>query len=533
MFKLAIYIGIYSYLIFSLGILHLLSKANVIVVSFVYIFFGLIYLVKTNFFKSFNVNLRSISNLSKLFLFLIFSLGFINLFGVFGPEISFDGLWYHLTLPKIYLEKQSIFHIPGTLLYYSDMPKLIEMLYVGALSFGSEILAKLIHFTFGMLTVIVIFKLSRKFISVEYSLLAALIFYSNLVVGWLSISSYVDLARTFFEVLSVFAFILFAKDNDKKYLLLSGLVLGLAITTKLVSVFSIGIFIILLIFIYKNNQETFLKLINNITLFIFVSLSVPAPWFIYSYLNTGNPLYPYFSIPVDGGSFIHIPNLISLPKDLVMVFVNINDPISPLYLIFIPLIILFYKMMDIKVKYLFIYTLISLVLWYLTQYFRGTRFLLPYLPVFSILCAFALSKVKELSVRKYLIALVIFISIVSLGYRGLANAKYLPLFLGFQTKNEFLTKNLNFNYGDFYDTDNYFKNNIKKNDTVLLYGFHNLYYVDFSFIDSSFVKKGDLFNYIAVQNTILPQRFSDWREIYYNKETKVALYSQDNKLWEY
>ncbi|MEK7551712.1 MAG: glycosyltransferase family 39 protein [Patescibacteria group bacterium] len=533
MFKLAIVIGIYSYLIFSLGIFNLLSKTNVILTTIIYLSLVSLYLIKTNFFYSININLKNFSNLSKLILFLIVSQAAINLIGVFGPEISFDSLWYHLTLPKLYLENQNISHFPGIVLYYSNMPKLIEMLYVGALSFDTEILAKLIHFIFGLLILVVIYKLSRKFISVEYSLIAALIFYSNLVVGWLSISSYVDLARTFFEVLSVFAFILFTKNNDRKYLLLSALILGLAITTKLVSIFSLGIFIILFILAYVNNRETLEKLIKNIFAFIFVSLCVPAPWFIFSYLNTGNPFYPYFSIPVDGGSFINIPNLISLPKDILMVFVNTFDPISPLYLVFIPLLIMLYKKTDIKVKYLFIYSLIAFFLWYLTQYFRGTRFLLPYLPIFSILCAYAISMVKEVNFKKYLILLVIFISIVSIGYRGFANAKYIQLFLGSETKNEFLRKNLNFNFGDFYDTDDYFKNNIKRGDKVLLYGFHNLYYVDFPFIEGSSAKKGDKFNYIAVQNANLPVRFSDWKEIYYNKETNVRFYKLNNKLWEY
>jgi len=127
--------------------------------------------------------------------------------------------------------------------------------------------------------------------------------------------------------------------------------------------------------------------------------------------------------------------------------------------------------------------------------------------------------------------MVIIVSFFSIGYRGLANAKYLPVILGFESKAEFLEKHLNFSFGDFYDIDGYFANNIKPTDKVLLYGFHNLYYVDFPFIDSSWVKKGDIFNYIAVQNAILPQRFSAWSLIYKNRKTGVSLYSLGGKRW--
>ena len=88
-------------------------------------------------------------------------------------------------------------------------------------------------------------------------------------------------------------------------------------------------------------------------------------------------------------------------------------------------------------------------------------------------------------------------------------------------------------YGDFYDTDNFFKKNIRKDDVVLLYGFHNLYYVDFPFIDSSFVKKGDRFNYVALQKGELPKRFSNWNLIYYNSKTLVKLYSFNGQKWIY
>jgi hypothetical protein len=96
-----------------------------------------------------------------------------------------------------------------------------------------------------------------------------------------------------------------------------------------------------------------------------------------------------------------------------------------------------------------------------------------------------------------------------------------------------LTNNLNYSFGDFYDTDGYFAKTIKSSDKVLLFGFHNLYYVNFPFIDSSFIKKGDKFNYIAVQGSGIAPRFSDWKEIYYNKMTHVMLYTKEGKEWVY
>ena len=117
-------------------------------------------------------------------------------------------------------------------------------------------------------------------------------------------------------------------------------------------------------------------------------------------------------------------------------------------------------------------------------------------------------------------------------YRGIANSKFIPYILGKESKAEFLQKELNFKYGDFYDIDGYFQKNQANFKNVLLIGFHNLYYVNFPFTDQSYVKRGDVFSHIAVQNAELPERFADFKLIYTNPVTNVKLYTKD-KLWVY
>ena len=136
-------------------------------------------------------------------------------------------------------------------------------------------------------------------------------------------------------------------------------------------------------------------------------------------------------------------------------------------------------------------------------------------------------------IRYAVVGLVIFFSLFSIIYRFGANLKYIPVIIGQQSKSDFLAKHLNFSFGDFYDTDMYFEKNIKTSDIVLLYGFHNLYYVDFPFIDSSWAKKGDRFNYIAIQDSIIPERFKYWNLIYYNSKTDVKVYSLGGIKWTY
>ena len=427
----------------------------------------------------------------------------------------------------------SIDYIPGGLLYYSAMPKLTEMLYVAGLAFGSEIFTKLIHFSFGILCLIAIYKISRKFFSSELSLIACVIFYSNLVVGWMSITAYIDLVRTFFEIMALWGFINWWEKKDMKWLIESAVLLGLAISTKLLAIDSLFIFSILIIFYFLQKKGKIKDLLIYLFVFWLIALLIPLPWFVYSYVHTGNPIYPFFSSLYKVQFDLGLLNPVRFISDLWILFSQADDPITPLYIILLPIVLLHLKKLNPQLKIIALYSILSVMVWYLTPRTGGGRFILPYLPAFSILSAWVVSKVWTLRVRYVVVSLVLFFLLFSIVYRAAANFKYIPVIFGQQSKSDFLTDHLNFSYGDFYDTDGFFEKNIKKTDKVLLYGFHNLYYVNFPFIDSSFVKKGDRFNYIVVQDSIVPKRFQNWNLIYYNSKTNVKVYSFGGIKWTY
>jgi len=556
MFLFALLLGIYSYSIFFLGLLGLLYRLILLIFTVVFIGFAF-FITRKSFFESLRklkeIRLQNTLLLLCVGLFLLQLL--VNFIGALGPGLAFDELWYHVTLPKLWLLHHQIFFIPGGLLYYSAMPKLAELLYAAGLSFGNEIVPQLIHFIFGLLICLVIYKMAQRFLTPFSAFLAVVIFYSNIVVDWESTIAYIDLVRTFFEVMALWGFLLWWEQGRWKWLLLSSLMIGFSIMTKLLAIGSLVIFTILIIIKYlssrasKESREIFLNkttkwyeiprlrsasLGMTKALFVYnsIALAISLPWFIFSYIHTGNPLYPFFTplYPVNPSHF----SIIGFFGDIWNLFIHADDPVSPVYLIFLPLIIMFFWKGNIgkksEIKLLGIYSILALIVWYFTPRTGGGRFIVPYLPAFSILCAAIYSeilkntRIKSLLLSRLLLCVVIFIAIISLAYRGAATIKYLPVVFGKESQDEFLTKHLNFSFGDFYDTDNYFKTHIKSSDVVLLYGFHNLYYVDFPFIDNSWLKKGDKFDYIAVQNAKLPARFKNWQLVYKNDRTLIQLY---------
>jgi 4-amino-4-deoxy-L-arabinose transferase-like glycosyltransferase len=541
MFHLAITLGIYSYLIFFLGIEALLFKEVVITVTIVFLLACFIFFRKKLMHSLTIVSseLRTIreSKLSIVLLALFTIQLLVNIIGALGPELAFDALWYHLTLPKYYLTYHAIEYIPGGLLYYSAMPKLGEMLYVGMLALGNETTVKLLHLFFGILSAVVIYIISRKFFTPYISLIALAIFYANLVVAWESTTAYIDLIRTFFEIMAVWALINWWQTLKDKWLLLCSIMIGLAITTKLLAISTFIILLVLIIFVAIRQKQNIGSILRQISLFSFVVFLIPIPWFIFATIHTGNPVYPFFTSTY--GIDPTTPNPIQFFTDVWNIFIFSADPISPVYIIILPLIVLLFTKMRTEIKLLIAFACMSIVMWYFTPRTGGGRFLMPYLPVFSIICAavldYIIKKRNEFTpmLAKYIIGIIILIAVTTIGYRALASLKYIPVITGQQSKQAFLTNNLNFSFGDFYDIDGFFSRTITEKDTVLMIGFHNLYYVEFPFEHISWIKKGETYNYIAVQNAELPERFRSWKLIYENKTTNVKLYSDGGIEWKY
>lgn len=368
------------------------------------------------------------------FLFLVLGfMFFVNLIGALGPELGFDALWYHLSLPKLWLISEKIFFLNNDF-YYSALPKLLEMFFAIPISIGWEIGAKLIHYLFGVLCVVATYKLARLYLDEKKSLLAAIVFYANLVVGWMSTTAYIDLGRTFFEALALLMFL-------KKRYFWCAVVLGFAITSKILAFGSLLIFLIL-----------------GLPIFYFlISILIPMPWLIFSFINTGNPIYPIFS----GYDLSSARSLF----DFVTIFVTSADPILPIYLLIVPLVILNFKFLtsNFKLKQLFVYCFLSLVMWWLTPRTGGGRFLLPYLPAWSTLTILTIEILKEKNIKYFLNIIIVILVIISIGYRFVANIKYVSYLTGQLTKQEFLDKYLNKSFGknwyykisEVSDTKNY------------------------------------------------------------------------------
>ncbi len=213
------------------------------------------------------------------------------------PPVSKDALTHHLAVPKLYLQHGGIYQIP--FMRHSYYPINLDLLYLIPLYFGNDIAPKYIHFTFALLTGLLIFAYLRRRINSFYGLLGVILFLSIPVIVKLSTTVYVDLGLIFFSTAALVFLLKWVEDNFRmRHLVFSAIFCGLAMGTKyngLVGFFLLTLFVP---FLYSRHRGpgnlAFARSVGYGAIFFLIALIFFSPWMIKNWLWTGNPIFPLY-----------------------------------------------------------------------------------------------------------------------------------------------------------------------------------------------------------------------------------------------
>jgi hypothetical protein len=129
------------------------------------------------------------------------------------PPTDWDGIFYHLTGPKLYLQAGRI--VSGIDIPHLNFPSLMEMLYAWAMLLRGDIAAKLLHTFFGLLLGGLIYLTARCFLNKKAGWLAVVAFASMPMVSTLAGWAYNDLALAFYQLATLYTFIKYQTPNVK------------------------------------------------------------------------------------------------------------------------------------------------------------------------------------------------------------------------------------------------------------------------------------------------------------------------------
>lgn len=359
---------------------------------------------------------------------------------VLTPETGFDAVWYHLpVVDSIVQNKAIVFSLE---LYQSLNPLFSDLFFLVGYYFFGTTGAKLVAYFFALMLVFTTYKLARRFLNTKISLAVVTLVSTFQVISWQSSSFYVDSAKAFWEVLAIFFVIKGINTNDTKNLLFSALAFSASLATKLFSIVLFPVFtIIFKIYLPKNKKQFW-----PVTFFLSLTLLFPIPFYINTYLQTGNPFYS-ISLHLEKLSEIggH-PNFLNyfLNRTATLIFsplklIFVRDYVSPI----IPMLIIpvFLKLKNIvkdpKLLILLTFSIFQwLVWWYIPPF--STRYALSGFIILTILGVSVLIKYfPKIKPAQIIFALIIFATINMLP-RIWVNIRSLKYIIGNQTQQEYL-----------------------------------------------------------------------------------------------
>jgi len=439
---------------------------------------------------------------SKLSLLLGMFLGLtflLALLSTLTPPVEWDALVYHLAGPKTYIAAQRVLWVTDN--FHLSFPALTEMLFTGAMLLKGDILARLIHLTYGALTVAAIYTFSRKHFDGLVPLLAAVLFASIPTAVTIATWAYVDLALAFYEFMAFFAVVNWLETpRNSRWVLVAGILSGMAMSVKYTGLTSLLVASVLVLATVLKTRANYRRWLVGLSVLILVAVASAGPWYLKNLAYTGNPVYPYL---FGGCGWNQLRNawltsigirmsplqLLLLPWDITVLGTQgteaFDATISPYFLALLPLALLVRRkhrmLLPLALSSLTIYLLwiVAGAATYSTFVLR-TRILLPCFAPLSILAAYVVDSIKELDRRTFslqrfvLMAVAVGLS-VNLVSQGLSfiGRDPLPFIVGGESREEYLGRQL---LDGHYDVLRHINTSLPSSATVLFLWEPRAYY---------------------------------------------------------
>ena len=201
------------------------------------------------------------------------------------PFEAFDALLYHLTLPATILQHGGLYAINNSPFWF---PGLTEHVYLWALGLGSERAAQIIHFSWTVFAVLLLWHWSVRVWEIEIGRKALLLVVTIPSLVMLASWAYADMALVYFAVAALYAVTRYHTSGFSAWLSMAGLASGFAMGIKYTSfVLPLACGLLLLF------QTPLRKSISAAAQFCLVALAVASPWYIRNVVYMGNPVYPF------------------------------------------------------------------------------------------------------------------------------------------------------------------------------------------------------------------------------------------------
>jgi len=224
--------------------------------------------------------------------YLVLTLALVVLLAL-TPPVSWDGLFYHLTGPSLYITQGRITPLDVNIPHLA-FPSLMEMLFGLAMLLWSDGAAKLLHLAYGLLLAALVYRLSRHWQGQEAAGWSLLLLAAMPMVAVLAAWAYNDLALAFYQLAALYALLAWQETGRRGWLRAGGVLSGLALGLKYTA-FPLPLVGMVYLFWLSHTEGTGETRFFGKNLVSYAALTglVALPWYLRNWAFTGNPVYPF------------------------------------------------------------------------------------------------------------------------------------------------------------------------------------------------------------------------------------------------
>lgn len=526
LFSLGLGLAVFTHLLIGLGVAGLFNQwsINLLLLGVFLLSYreieSIIQQIKAKFG---NLLTSDISWLGIVLLLILAIQVFFNLAGASVFPSGWDALGEHLARAKEWVRLHSLEAIPYINYPQRGQPFNVGMLYGMSLLIKDAILAKLIHFSFGILTAIGVYALGKRYFSSRVGLFSAVIFYTIPAVAYLSTTAYVDLGLTFYAFLALYAFINWTATNRRGWLIVSAIMSGLCVGSKYAGFLPVAILVLGILFhSWFIEKEKFIIVAKNLLLFVLLAGLAGSFWYVRDFIIYGRlvPLELVFRLwgyikmafwrVVTLAPFNpeNLPSALALDfsflreKALIPWYVTMRggvesarDPggVGILFLAFLPFLLLPRFRKNRVMKFVLYYSLVFFVVWMLFSPIK--RYLIPIFPLLSIMVAYIVMRVWEarriIRVPLFLlVTMTLLFQMIYLAPQGLSKIYQRVLVLaGVSSQEDYIMKN-----EETYPVYRFINGNLSAEAKLLIMDIR-AFYCDRSYVTSIIRKDGGRYRF--------------------------------------
>lgn len=199
-----------------------------------------------------------------------------------APPVDGDSLAYHFAIPKAVLAEGRLFPIYHAI--EGTIPLLHQMTYLVALGTGGETTMTLWTMASGWVCALLVFVISRQFLSRGWALALALLFLTTPAVLYSAGSGHIEVRNAMFVLVAALAVAKARQLDCLKFAALAGIAAGLFMAAKytgMIFVFACGVALLM-------QRRWFV----HSCVFSIVALITGAQWYAWNFWITGDPIFP-------------------------------------------------------------------------------------------------------------------------------------------------------------------------------------------------------------------------------------------------